>query len=155
MHCHIGDIWDAESSWTTVNDSDSFVRLHFTSFVLFLSFLFFIIYIYILHPELSSNLSLAFPVLFNLFLLLVLWGCPSTSSFSLMSSRLGSLWGCVGLTSLPYPRQPDMPFPTPRTYFSYSPCIYYSLFDHLSPVVSRLCLGQQKGRRRSRMEQVS
>ena len=54
-----------------------------------------------------------------------------------MSSRLGSLWGCVGLTSLPYPRQPYMPFPTPRTYFSYLACISHSLFDYLSLAVSR------------------
>ena len=90
VHCHIGDIWDDESSWTTVNDSDSFVRLHFTSFVLFLSFLFFIIYIYILHPELSSNLSLAFPVLFNLFLLLLFYG-GALAHLRSVSCRLDSV----------------------------------------------------------------
>ena len=27
MHCHIGDVWDDDSSWTKVNDLDSFVAI--------------------------------------------------------------------------------------------------------------------------------
>jgi hypothetical protein len=90
-------------------------------------FVFHTCFIYFLLFEIPSFFSSFFFFLF-LFLLYPI-SCPS---------RLGSLWGCVGLMSLPYPCLPDgLPFLTPRIYlFSrYSLCTLIHYF-----IVSRLCV---------------
>ena len=74
----------------------SFLQVvHFYSFLTCISFF-------------LSSLSLV------LFVIRCFMGVHSHFFIQSRPSRLGSLWGCVGLTSLPYPHLPDLPFPFPR-----------------------------------------